>query len=72
MVCLKEYKDNDCNVYAATPTDKCKDIIACIKDVDEPFSQELKFFAETGYQQIEKLSIVPLVIVGLVILSRRT
>lgn len=38
MVCLKEYKENDCNVYAATPSEKCKEVIACIKDVDEPFS----------------------------------
>ena len=53
------------------PTDKCKPIIECIKDVDEPFTQELKNFAETGYQQLEKLSIVPLVIIGLIILSRR-
>lgn len=68
-MCLKDFKENDCNVYS--PTEKCKPIIECIKDVDEPFAQELKNFAEAGYQQIEKLSIVPLVIIGLVILNRR-
>lgn len=70
IMCLKEFKENDCNVYS--PTDKCKHIIDCIKDADEPLTEELKNFAETGYQQLEKLSIIPLLIIGLVILNRKS
>jgi hypothetical protein len=40
--------------------------------MDDPFTQELKNFAEAGFQQVEKLSFVPLAIIGLVILNRRT
>lgn len=69
-MCLKDFKENDCNVYA--PTEICKPIIECIKSVDEPFMEELKIYAETGYKQIEKLSIIPLVIIGLVILNKKT
>lgn len=33
--------------------------------------EEMKKLAETGYQQMEKLSIIPLVVIGLVILNRK-
>lgn len=36
-MCLKEFKENDCNVY--TPSEKCKPIIECIKDSDEPLTK---------------------------------
>lgn len=69
LMCLKEYKDQDCNAF--NPSEKCKPIVDCIKAVNEPFWAEITDVAFTSFQQLEKLSIVPLIIIGLVILGRR-
>lgn len=66
--CLKDFKDNDCNIYS--PNEKCKPIVDCIKEADEPLLTELKTVAETGFEKIEKLSIIPLLIIGLVLLGK--
>ena len=55
-----------------SPSEKCKPIIECINSVDEPLLEELKNYAETGYQQLEKLSVIPLAVIALVILNRRS
>ena len=52
-----------------SPSEKCKPIIECINSVDEPLLEELKNYAETGYQQLEKLSVIPLAVIALVILN---
>lgn len=69
LLCLKEYKDNDCNAF--NPSDKCRPILDCIRAVDEPFWTEITRLAFACFQQLEKLSIVPLIIIGLVIINKR-
>lgn len=34
VVCLKEFKDNECNIYS--PSEICKPIIQCIRERNEP------------------------------------
>lgn len=65
---MKEFSDNNCNPFQ--PSDKCQNILNCVKEIDEPAWREVADAAMTAFHQLEKLSIVPLVVIGLVLLKQ--
>lgn len=68
LACLKEFSDNNCNPFQ--PSEKCQNLISCVNEIDEPAWKEVADAAMTAFQQLEKLSIVPLLIIGLVLLRQ--
>lgn len=66
LVCLKEMQENSCNPFAPA-NEKCKELLGCVKAADEPALSEVGRLVFVAYEQLQKSSVVPFVVVGLIL-----
>ena len=66
LSCLEQSKANDCNPFA--PTKECLEIIRCATKEKETIWESLLVIITTGLNELQKQSMVPASLLGLVVL----